>query len=211
MCNKGLIQSSRGDVGLPPAEHTGTAGPEDRHRLRPVLPPILLEGGEESPSAEGVAQPIHVASECAGVLKTLRLALPTDRRLDGDHLGVAVEEGDQRLQPALRHEDVVIEEADVVVPLQLDDGSIVPRSKAEVAPERKRHRLRVVPLQDLEGVVRAAVVCLDHVCQLRVGMLEQGREVVWDQRGAVPVEYDDGNLFPHTGTPSTKSGCPGTT
>ena len=124
---------------------------------------------------------------------------------------MAVEEGDQRLQPALGHKDIVIEEADVVVPLQLGDGSIVPGGEAKVAPERERHRPRVVPRQYLEGVIRAAVVCLDHVCQLRVGMLEQGREVVRDQRGAVPVEYDDGNLFPHTGTPSTKSGCPGTT
>ena len=179
----------------------GSRGPEHIGSLGAVvLAMVVLDGREQAAAAVGVAMLVEIAARRAGIVEDLPavVAVLQHLGLHSTHLRVLVHVAVQRLEPALRCAHVAVEQHRVLVARSLGDALVVALGIAVVLVEQDGGHLRELLFKHLAAGVGAAIVGHDHVGHVGVGVLEHSRQVAAQQRRAVPVQYDYGNILFHT-------------
>ena len=169
-----------------------------------VLPRIALDGVEDPAARERVGVAVEEAAARPGVLEPAAVGVLQQLRLHGGDVGLRFHRFDERRQPARRHLDVVVEQADVVARRVRDRLVVAPAEQPVLRVPHHVHggerrgdpfgravRRRVVREDDLEvGVVRG----------------DDGREALPEERQRVPTHDDDGDAGERHGANAAGAG-----
>ena len=154
-----------------------------------VLPLVALDGTQDAPAAERIAQIIYVTARRPGILEPAAVGVGQQLGGSGRHAGIAFETLHQRREPPGRSLDVGIQQH-IIIGFDLRQRPVVAFGKPIVAVELQHLDRREFAAQHLRRTVRRTVVGHDHA-DAPGSRRNDAREVAAQVRGTVPVEDDD--------------------
>lgn len=156
-----------------------------------ILSFIAFDRTQDSSTTKGIAQQINIATRSSGILKRFRRCNRAQLRCTCRHIGHFIQATDQGFDPATRSFDIRVQQ-DVIIRLDLLQGTIVAFGKAIILIESNHLHARKIALQKLQRRIRRAIV--SHYDRHFIQPFNRGhnrREVAIQMLLTVPVEYDD--------------------
>ena len=161
MSEESSVQSTCIPIVFGSNHHTSSSSPQD-FLLIIILSIVTLHHIEDATTTERITILIQEATTSASVLKAILVIFGKQLRLASCHLRMGVHKLYQRSQPMMRNFYITVEQ-DIVLRLDLLQGTIVALGKAEVLFQDDGLHLRKLRLQQAHRLVGRTVVCHPHL------------------------------------------------